>query len=413
VQTAVVRNQRITVDEQLPLQQQSQQAPGRESPRTILHIDTERGWRGGQRQVLWLAQSLIRSGNKCIIAARPDAPLAIRAAQLGLPVFSCSPVGELDPLAVLRLRRLIKREGVEIVHAHTAHAAGLAVACAGTAQTVITRRVDFRIRRGWFSQLKYRRAAAVIAISDAVSRVLVSSGIDESKIEVIPSGIDLNRNVQRADRNTLGALGVPENAPLVVMIAALVNHKDPLTFVSAMKEVVATVPGAHAIILGEGPLRPSLEQRISELGLADRVHMAGFREDADSILAAADAVALSSRQEGLGTVLIDALWMGKPIAATRAGGIPEIIQHEKSGLLASVENATELGHAISRLLTDEVLRSRLALGGRARAAMFSVERTAALTSLVYERVIAAACMGAKSPRVVKLSLFEKSFGKLN
>jgi glycosyltransferase involved in cell wall biosynthesis len=197
------------------------------------------------------------------------------------------------------------------------------------------------------------------------------------------------------------------------MIAALVNHKDPLTFVSAMKDVVAAVPRAHAMIVGEGPLRPVVEQKISELGHSGIIQMAGFREVADSILAAADAVAMSSREEGLGTVLIDALWMGKPIAATRAGGIPEVIQHGSSGLLASIENSAELGQAISRLLTDEVLRSRLSLGGRARAAMFSVERTAARTSLVYDRVLAAARQRAEAPRARKLSLFEKSLGELN
>jgi glycosyltransferase involved in cell wall biosynthesis len=197
------------------------------------------------------------------------------------------------------------------------------------------------------------------------------------------------------------------------MIAALVHHKDPFTFVSAMNDVVVAVPAAHAIIVGEGPLRPALEQRISELGLGQKVHMAGFREDADSILAAADAVALSSREEGLGTVLIDALWMGKPVAATRAGGIPEVIQNGSSGLLVPVENATELGRAISRLLTDEVLRSRLSLGGRARATKFSVERTAAETLRVYDRVMAAAQLREKSSRTAKLSLFQKTLGELN
>jgi glycosyltransferase involved in cell wall biosynthesis len=408
VQSAVLRTpQRIPDDEA-----DAHYAAGERSPVTVLHIDTERGWRGGERQVLWLAESLVRSGNRCIIAARPDGPLGIRAARLGLQVFPCSPISELDPVAVIRLRRLVRREGVQIVHAHTAHAAALAVACAGNAQTVITRRVDFPIKRGWFSQLKYKRAAAVIAISDAVCRVLVASGVDAGKIEIIPSGIDLHRRVDRADRRSLQSLGVPESAPLVVMIAALVNHKDPLTFVSAMKDVVGAVPAAHAIIVGEGPLRPALEQRISELGLAQKVHMVGFREDADSILAAADAVALSSREEGLGTVLIDALWMGKPVAATCAGGIPEIIQNGSSGLLVPIENGTELGRAISRLLTDEVLRSRLALGGRARATTFSVERTAAETSRVYDRVLATARMREKSSRTAN-SLFQKTLGELN
>ena len=372
------------------LQGPSPEAGAQRSPTTILHIDTERGWRGGERQVLWLVECLIKSGNNCIIAARPGSPLAIRAAELGLRVFPCSPFSEFDPFTAAKLRKFIRRERVEIVHAHTAHAAAIAMMCAGKAQTVITRRVDFRVGRGWFSQLKYRRAAAVIAISDAVSNVLIASGVDSEKIEIIPSGIDLRRSVQRADKRVLQLLGIPENAPLVVMIAALVNHKDPLTFIRAMKGVCAEVPTAHALIVGEGPLRGDVEKEISELGLEGRVHLAGFRTDADSILAAADVLALSSQEEGLGTVLLDALWMGKPIAATRAGGIPEVVQHGTSGLLATIGNGAELGIAITRLLTDGPLRSRISAAGRARAAMFSVERTAARTALVYDRVIAEA-----------------------
>lgn len=394
--SAVVKTRRSDIAQPLHLQQPSPHAGTQKSPTTILHIDTERGWRGGERQVLWLVECLIKTGNNCIIAARPGSPLALRAKELGLRVLPVSPLSEFDPFAAAKLRQFIRREGVEIVHAHTAHAAALAMMCAGKAQTVITRRVDFRVGRGWFSQRKYRRAAAVIAISDAVSKVLVDSGVDSEKIEIIPSGIDLHRQVHRADRRMLQLLGVPENAPLVVMIAALVNHKDPLTFIRAMKDVCAAVPEAHALIVGEGSLRHEAEKEISELGLEEKVHLAGFRTDADSILAAADVVALSSREEGLGTVLIDALWMGKPIAATRAGGIPEIVQDGSCGLLASVGNSNQLGAAIARLLTDTVLRTRIAAASRARAPMFSVERTAARTALVYDRVLAAARKRATS-----------------
>jgi glycosyltransferase involved in cell wall biosynthesis len=356
----------------------------------ILHIDTERGWRGGERQVMWLAESLVRAGNECVIAARRGEPLATRAAELGLRVLPCDPMWEFDPMAAAKLKRFIRREGIRIVHAHTAHAASMAFLCAGDAHTVITRRVDFRVGRDWISKAKYRRASAIIAISEAVARALAASGINSHQIEIIPSGIDFTRSVQKADKRTLRLLGVPDNAPLVVMVAALVPHKDPVTFVRAMKSVVDAAPNAHAIIVGDGPLRPIVEHTIAELSLANKVHLAGFRGDADAILAAADVVALSSREEGLGTVLIDALWMGKPIAATFAGGIPEIVQDGSCGLLAPAEDARALGAAISRLLGDSGLRTRFSIAGRARAAMFSVERTANRTALVYERVIAAA-----------------------
>jgi glycosyltransferase involved in cell wall biosynthesis len=384
---AISRNGRN--DEVLPLRGGSQVAYAK-SPTSILHIDTERGWRGGERQVLWLAESLIRAGNDCVIAARPDQPLAIKAQELGLRVLPCSPAWEFDPVAAARLKRFIRREGIRIVHAHTAHAASIALLCAGDAQTVITRRVDFRVGRNWVSQLKYRHAAAIIAISDAVADALAASGIDERAIEVIPSGIDLTRSVQRADNRTLKSVGIPEQAPLVVMVAALVRHKDPVTFIRAMKNVIDGGSTAHAVIVGDGPMREELENSIKDLGLHDRIHLTGFRPDADAILAAADVVALSSIEEGLGTVLIDALWMGKPIAATRAGGIPELVQDGACGLLAPIGDSNALGASIDRLLSDAALRRRFSTAGRARAATFSVERTAARTSLVYERVLAAA-----------------------
>ena len=362
----------------------------RPGPVSVLHIDTERGWRGGERQVLWLAESLTRSGNQCVIAARPNEPLALRAIELGLRVLPCSPRWEFDPVAASMLSRFIRREGIQVVHAHTAHAASIALLCAGDAQTVITRRVDFRVGRDWVSKLKYRRASAVIAISDAVADALVASGIDSRQIEIIPSGIDLTRCVPRADNRTLRLLGIPENAPLVVMVAALVRHKDPLTFVRAMKSVVSAVPNAHALMIGDGPLRPEVERAIAQSGLGENVHLAGYRTDADALLTTADVVALSSREEGLGTVLIDALWMGKPIAATRAGGIPEIVEDGSCGLLSPPEDGPALGSTISRLLMDGALRTRFSIAGRARASAFSVERTASQTALVYERVTAAA-----------------------
>ena len=389
MRSAVARNQTIR-DESSLSRWRGPVALHRTQPVSVLHIDTERGWRGGERQVLWLAQSLARSGNECVIAARPGEPLALRAAELGLRVLPCSPRWEFDPVAAAALARFIRREGIQIVHAHTAHAASIAMLCAREAETVITRRVDFRVGRDWISKLKYRRAAAVIAISEAVAHALVASGIDSDQIEIIPSGIDLTRSVPRADNRTLRLLGVPEDAPLVVMVAALVRHKDPLTFVRAMRKVVDGVPDAHALIIGDGPLRPAVERAIEESGLGGNVHLAGYRVDADTLLSAADVVALSSREEGMGTVLIDALWMGKAIAATSAGGIPEVVEDGSCGLLSPPEDGLALGSSISRLLVDGALRNRLAAAGRARASAFSVERTADRTALIYERVMVAA-----------------------
>ncbi|MFL5575251.1 MAG: glycosyltransferase family 4 protein [Gemmatimonadaceae bacterium] len=356
---------------------------------SVLHVDTERGWRGGERQALWLADALARAGHRSIVAARPGEPLAARARERALPVVRCAPLAEFDPVAVTRLRRVVRVHRVQIVHAHTGHAVGLAaLATAGTrARVVVTRRVDFRLRDNWGTRWKYRRADAIIAISRAVAEALAESGIARDRIEIVPSGVDLTRTFVPASRATLEELGVPAGAPLVVQVAQLVGHKDPVTFVRAVAAARRRVPGLHALLVGEGPLRPQVEAAVAEAGVGDVLRLTGYRKDADSLLAAADVATLSSQEEGLGTVLLDAMSMGKPTVATAAGGIPEIVQDDVSGLLAPVHDAERLGEGIARLLTDRALAARLAAGARRRAAEFSVERTAERTLAVYRRVL--------------------------
>lgn len=356
----------------------------------VLHIDTERGWRGGERQALWLAQELERGGHTSIVAARAGEPLANRARAAGLTVVPCAPTSELDPIAALRLRRAIRRERIDVVHAHTAHAVALAaLATLGTrVPLVVSRRVDFHLRRNLGTRWKYGRAAMIIAISDAVARVLRESGVAAERIAVVPDGVDLLRQVVPASAHELADLGIRPGAPLTVQVSQLVGHKDPVNFVRAVGRARANVPGIQALLVGDGPLREEVEAEVAALGLQDAVVVAGYRTDADALLAAADVAVLSSREEGMGSVLLDALAFGVPVAATRAGGIPEIVADGETGLLADVADPAALGDAIARVLTDRTLRERMRTAARERARHFSMERTAALTAEIYRRVLA-------------------------
>src|SRR6185437_4567159 len=125
---------------------------------------------------------------------------------------------------------------------------------------------------------------------------------------------------------------------------------------------------AHGLLVGDGPLRDDVKREVLALGLDAVVHIVGYRTDADALLAAADVACLSSREEGMGSVLLDALAFGLPIAATRAGGIPEVIVDGESGLLAEVRDPEDLGAAIARLVTDRELAARVSSRAQARAA---------------------------------------------
>jgi glycosyltransferase involved in cell wall biosynthesis len=355
----------------------------------ILHVDTERGWRGGERQTLWLAQELRRRGHHAPIAARRSDSLAHRASEAGVPVVPCSPGFEADPIAVFVLRRAIRRERIDILHAHSAHGVALgALATVGTrVPLVVARRVDFPLRDNVGSRWKYGRAAAIAAVSEAVARVLERGGIERSRITVVPDATDVHRTIEPASESTLRSLGVSPGRPLVVQVAQLVGHKDPLTFVRAIAAAARKVPTLQALLVGEGPLRPDVERITREAGLGGTLRLTGYRTDADSLLAAATVVCLSSKEEGMGSVLLDALLLGKPVAATRAGGIPEVVENGRSGILSEVGDADALGEAIVRILADKALANRLSVAGRARAAEFSVERMADRTLAVYARVL--------------------------
>ena len=356
----------------------------------MVHVDTERGWRGGERQAFWLAERLMWKGHRSVMAVRPGEPLAKRAEAAAIPIVPLSPFGEMDVLSALSLRSAIVHEQADIVHAHTGHAVALAaLATVGTrARMVLTRRVSFPLKRNPASLWKYARADAMIAVCRATADALVASGIESARITVAYSGVDLTRVIPPASPDTLISLGVKPGAPLVVMVAALVGHKDPLTFVRAMQVARRTVPNVQALMVGEGELRADVEREIASLGLANVVHLAGYRTDADSLMSAADVVALSSSDNGIGGVVIDAMSFGKPVAATAAGGIPEAVVNDETGLLVPIGDVNALGEAIARLLTDHDLASRLGANGIRRAPLFSIDNTVERTLAVYERVLA-------------------------
>jgi glycosyltransferase involved in cell wall biosynthesis len=358
----------------------------------IVHLDTQRGWRGGERQAFWLARALARSGHDSIVAARPDDALAAAALEAGLPLLRCVPLASADPLAAALLRRQLVRRRVDILHAHTANAVTLgALATLGTrTRLVVTRRVDFPLNRGPGTRWKYSRAAAVIAISRRVRDVLAASGVPAERMTVIADGADLERPMLPAPPARLTALGVRPGVPLVVMVAALVGHKDPLTFVRAVASAREAGADLQALLAGDGFLREAVRAERDRLRLEEHLVLAGWQDDADGLIAAADVIALSSSEEGQGSVLLDAMQCGKPVAATSAGGIPDVVTHDETGLLVSPGDPAALGAAIARLCADPELRSRLGAAGAARVRRFAIEQTADATLGVYHRVLTVA-----------------------
>lgn len=361
-------------------------------PLRVLEVDTERGWRGGQRQTLLVARELVRLGHSCTVVARAGEPLAARAREQGIAVLDVQPHSELAVPTALRLRSFIRRERIQIVHAQAAHAHTLAaLATLGTrAKLVVTRHTSRPPRPNVGTKWKYARAAAVIAVSRPAANLLATAGIAENNVDIIPGGIDINRETTPASSELLGGMGVQAGGPLVIWIGALTAEKDPETFVRAAAVAAARVPAMQALLVGDGARRGNVSRIIHELRMRDTIHLAGFRTDVDELLAAASVLASSSRIEGLPLVIMDAFALGVPVAATAGTGVPELVADGVTGLLVPVDDANALGNAIVRLLENAALASAIREQARIRVRDYSIERTVRSTIGVYERVLSAA-----------------------
>jgi glycosyltransferase involved in cell wall biosynthesis len=357
-----------------------------------LHIDTARAWRGGQNQVLLTVLGMRGLGHRAMLVAHAAGELRQRAAE-GLELIPLAPKTEMDLGAAWRLSRLVKQLGPDVIHAHDPHGVAMA-ALALSMSTQLTkpplvaaRRVDFHIKGNALSRWKYRQVDCFICASDAIRQMLIADGVPAQRVTTVYEGIDLGR-VEAAPKADLHAeLWLPHQAPVVGNVAALVAHKGQRHLIEAAAIVVKEIPDARFVIAGEGELRPALERQIKEHRLEKHVFLAGFRPDILSVHKAFDVFVMSSVTEGLGTSLLDAMACGKPIVATTAGGMPEVVVNGRTGLLVPPRDHEAMAGAIVRLLRDEALRARMGEAGEARVReQFSSERMVQDTLAVYQRV---------------------------
>ena len=260
------------------------------------------------------------------LVTRRGSELEQRAAADGVSVLGTAWDIGLDPRAWWHLRRTVAAFRPDVIHVHDSHALTLVAAAAMGRTIVATRRVEFHIGR--FGS--WRRPDRIIAISEAVRKVLIADGIDSGAVVVVHDGIDVNevRNAGAVPLDIRSESGIPASARVAVNAAALTGEKDHRTLIRAAHYARANRPDLHWVIAGEGKLRDSLAAEIRRLGLADRVHLIGHVDRVDALIAAADVFVLTSKSEGLGSVVLDALALGRPVVATAAGGIPEILPPE-------------------------------------------------------------------------------------
>jgi glycosyltransferase involved in cell wall biosynthesis len=349
----------------------------------VVHVASGREWRGGQRQVWLLARELDRLGVAQVVVTAAAGALAARLRNDGIRVRAVPWSAGLDPRILPGVVAEL-RSGPSLVHAHDAHAVTLGGLAASLARRplVATRRVDFHLRRRGY----WGRAARVIAISNAVAEVLVEDGIAADRIAVVHSGIALEDLRATPKLGIRARLSLGSDALVAANVAALVGHKDHATLIRAAARLADRVPSLHWVIAGEGAERPALERLREDLGLNGRVHLLGHLDEPARLIADADCFVMSSRDEGLGTSVLEAMALGIPVASTDAGGLPEMLR-DGAGLLVHAADPEALAAAVGRLLSEPLLVRGLVARAAATVQGFTAARMAEAVRSVYRSLV--------------------------
>jgi len=364
-------------------------------PLRIAGVDPERGFAGGEAQVLGLTRELLRMGHRAELICDPVGQLMERAKADGVRCHLLQLRNSLDLAGAMRLRGILTRERYDIVHFHTSRAHAMAPFTRGLARAlVVTRRMDYRPNRLFAPYLYSRAVDGVAAISSGVADAMTEAGVPRDRITIIPSGVNCEYfrpplvEERAAARRALAIAPDTVAIGTVGMLEARKGHRYLL-------EALARVEGKVTCLLaGDGSLRGELERQAGALGISAQTRFLGRVEHSRSLLWALDLFVFPSLREGLGVAAIEAAACGLPIVASRVGGIGEVVADQESGILVAPANSAALAEAISRLVTSPGERVALGAAGRNRTVVRFAMKTMAERTLALYR----ACLGRRKDR---------------
>jgi glycosyltransferase involved in cell wall biosynthesis len=334
----------------------------------ILHTEASKGWGGQEIRILDEAEGLRARGHDVQLAAPMEATIFEAAKRRAIPVHAIA----LDRrrLGSLRaLRALIGEFQPDVIVSHSSSDSWLVAAATRFLNPkpaiVRLRHISGPVARGPLNRWLYGRVPArVVTTGVAINNMLIERlSLDPAHVVAIPTGTDLDRFKPSDRAAARAALGLPIDAKLIGIVATLRSWKGHRFLVSAMTD--PRLADARLVLVGDGPQEPALSAQIAELGLGERVMLAGRQDDVRPWLHALDVFVLpSTGNEGLPQALMQAMACELPVVTTAAGAIPELVRDGDNGLVVPAGNPAALAEAIARILDDPTLAGRLAAAGR-------------------------------------------------
>ena len=323
----------------------------------ILHTEWSNGWGGQEIRVLQEARIMSTLGHRVAILTVPGALIAEKARDAGVRVIESAMSHPFHPSAVVRIAALLRREKFDVVNTHSSvdsWLASMAAKLTGTPLLVRSRHLSVPLKTHPFNFV-YRWPDGFITTAESIRRRMIEvNRMDAGRIISIPTGVDLERfDPQIRGDAVRKAFGWGPEERVVAMVAVLRSWKRHDIFLEVAARLAEKGIGAKFLIVGEGPYRPWVEEKIQDLGLERSVVMTGHRTDVPDLLAAADICVLTSESsEGVPQSVLQYQAMAKPVVATNVGGIPEIVHQGVTGILCPPKDSLSVTEGVERLLAE-------------------------------------------------------------
>ncbi len=361
-------------------------------PLAIAHLDTGTDLRGGQRQLLILAQMLRERGHRQIIVCPEDSGLEAHARAEHFPCFTLPLHDPGHALGILQFRRCLEARPCDILHAHDGHGQTVAWLASIGMQVcrVASRRVTFVPKQRWTQRLKYTYTCdAVIAVSDFIRQILLRSQVPASRIAIIPDGITVPSELpsQAAKIQARARWGLNPDDFVAGHLGAFTPEKGQDIALEALKLLADRLPKARLLLAGKGPALSNTRMVQLLRQTATRVHLCGEIENLAEFFSALDLFIMPSKSEGLGSSVLMAMSYGLPVVASRVGGLPEIVEEARTGWLVEPGSPVSLADAIAAAAANQQSLKQCGLNAREQARQFSLDIMADRTEALYTRLL--------------------------
>jgi len=367
-------------------------------PLAILHLAANRWWTGSADPVIQLVTGLRARGHRVLLGIIPGDRFEAKAREAGIEVvdglrLDARPGPRTLARATLRLRAIIRDEGVDVVHTHHSHDHWLAVlarprrAGGGRPPVVRTFHNLRAVKRDRLAASLYRRTGAAFAVSRQIETRCVEAGIPSERVFWIPGAVDLTRFTADADPSPIREEFKLGDAPVAVSVARLATNRGHELLLSGFRLLVRRLPRARLLLVGKGETRGRLEQLVADLELEQHVIFTGYRDrDLPLVLAAADCFALmAAGSDDSCRAALEAMAAGRPVIARKVGALPETILHGETGLLVDDDHPETVAQALGEILADPGRGRAMGIAARARAESdFSADRSVQTVERVYQ-----------------------------